>query len=78
MLWCVLQVDTDFLEVIAFRHAHNVAFEKSDLFIIFMLKPISHKIIIDNLEIKAAKVIIITKNLAVRSLTTNTKKKQDN
>ncbi|KAG2261793.1 hypothetical protein Bca52824_068872 [Brassica carinata] len=48
-------VDTDFLEVIAFRHAHNVAFEKSDLFFICMLKPLSYKIIIDNLEIKAAK-----------------------
>ncbi|KAF8108433.1 hypothetical protein N665_0109s0055 [Sinapis alba] len=48
-------VDTDFLEVIAFRHAHNVAFEKSDLFFICMLKPLSDKIIIDNLEIKAAK-----------------------
>lgn len=54
---CVLQVDTDFLEVIAFRHAHNVAFEKSDLFFICMLKPLSDKISIDNLEIKAAKVI---------------------
>ncbi|ESQ39874.1 hypothetical protein EUTSA_v10000934mg [Eutrema salsugineum] len=48
-------VDSEFLEVIAFRHAHNVAFEKSDLFFICMLKPLSDKIIIDNLEIKAAK-----------------------
>uniref|UniRef100_A0A1J3H8B6 Nudix hydrolase n=1 Tax=Noccaea caerulescens TaxID=107243 RepID=A0A1J3H8B6_NOCCA len=48
-------VDTEFLEVIAFRHAHNVAFEKSDLFFICMLKALSDKIIIDNLEIKAAK-----------------------
>ncbi|XP_010484743.1 PREDICTED: nudix hydrolase 8-like [Camelina sativa] len=48
-------VDTEFLEVIAFRHAHNVAFEKSDLFFICMLRPLSDKIIIDSLEIKAAK-----------------------
>ncbi|CAN8267164.1 unnamed protein product [Cochlearia groenlandica] len=48
-------VDTEFLEVIAFRHAHNVAFEKSDLFFICMLKPLSDQIIIDNLEIKDAK-----------------------
>ncbi|KAL1213984.1 Nudix hydrolase 8 [Cardamine amara subsp. amara] len=48
-------VDTEFSEVIAFRHAHNVAFEKSDLFFICMLKPLSNKIIIDELEIKAAK-----------------------
>lgn len=48
-------VDTEFSEVIAFRHAHNVAFEKSDLFFICMLRPLSDKIIIDALEIKAAK-----------------------
>ncbi|KAG7536091.1 NUDIX hydrolase domain [Arabidopsis suecica] len=48
-------VDTEFSEVIAFRHAHNVAFEKSDLFFICMLRPLSDKIIIDGLEIKAAK-----------------------
>ncbi|XP_010494956.1 PREDICTED: nudix hydrolase 8 [Camelina sativa] len=48
-------VDTEFSEVIAFRHAHNVAFEKSDLFFICMLRPLSDKIIIDSLEIKAAK-----------------------
>lgn len=55
-MFVFLQVDTEFLEVIAFRHAHNVAFEKSDLFFICMLKALSDKIIIDNLEIKAAKV----------------------
>ncbi|XP_031504483.1 nudix hydrolase 8-like isoform X2 [Nymphaea colorata] len=48
-------IDTDFLEVIAFRHAHCVAFEKSDLFFICMLKPLSTQITIDELEIQASK-----------------------
>lgn len=48
-------IDTEFVEVIAFRHAHNVAFEKSDLFFICMLRPISSRIKIDELEIQAAK-----------------------
>nr|AFK40129.1 unknown [Lotus japonicus] len=48
-------IETEFIEVIAFRHAHNVAFEKSDLFFICMLRPLSSKIIIDDHEIEAAK-----------------------
>ncbi|KAF3448279.1 hypothetical protein FNV43_RR08992 [Rhamnella rubrinervis] len=48
-------IDTEFVEVIAFRHAHNVAFEKSDLFFICMLRPLSSQIIVDDLEIQAAK-----------------------
>ncbi|KAL5728957.1 nudix (nucleoside diphosphate linked moiety X)-type motif 8 [Ranunculus cassubicifolius] len=48
-------VDTAFLEVIAFRHAHRVAFEKSDLLFLCMLKPLSSDIIIDEKEIQAAK-----------------------
>lgn len=48
-------VDTEFVEVIAFRHAHNVAFQKSDLFFICMLKPLSTEIKVDDLEIKGAK-----------------------
>ncbi|XP_024994100.1 nudix hydrolase 8-like [Cynara cardunculus var. scolymus] len=48
-------IDTEFLEVIAFRHAHNVAFEKSDLFFICMLRPISSQINIDDLEVQASK-----------------------
>lgn len=39
-----------------YRHAHNVAFEKSDLFFICMLRPISTEIKIDDLEVQAAKV----------------------
>lgn len=48
-------IDTEFMEVIAFRHVHNVAFEKSDLFFICMLRPLSFKITVDDLEIEAAK-----------------------
>ncbi|CAJ1928637.1 unnamed protein product [Sphenostylis stenocarpa] len=46
---------TEFMEVIAFRHAHKVAFEKSDLFFICMLRPLSAEIIVDDPEIEAAK-----------------------
>jgi len=38
------------------RHARNVAFEKSDLFFICMLRPLSAEIIVDDPEIEAAKV----------------------
>eukprot|EP00262_Sarcandra_glabra_P021229 TRINITY_DN8846_c0_g1_i1.p1 TRINITY_DN8846_c0_g1~~TRINITY_DN8846_c0_g1_i1.p1 ORF type:complete len:348 (-),score=47.80 TRINITY_DN8846_c0_g1_i1:67-1089(-) len=48
-------IDTTFLEVIAFRHAHLVAFGKSDLFFICMLKPLSFDITIDESEIQEAK-----------------------
>ncbi|KAM0012129.1 putative hydrolase [Helianthus debilis subsp. tardiflorus] len=48
-------IDTEFLVVIAFRLAHNVAFEKSDLFFICMLRPVSSEIKIDDLEVQAAK-----------------------
>ncbi|KAG6501780.1 nudix hydrolase 8-like isoform X1 [Zingiber officinale] len=48
-------IDTEFLEVVAFRHAHHLAFGKSDLFFICMLRPISNEIKIDEQEIKAAK-----------------------
>ncbi|KAF8388890.1 hypothetical protein HHK36_025571 [Tetracentron sinense] len=48
-------IDTAFLEVIAFRHAHLVAFEKSDLLFVCMLKPLSFDITIEEKEIQAAK-----------------------
>lgn len=48
-------VDTSFLEVIAFRHAHRLAFEKSDLLFLCMLEPLSSEIVIDEKEIQAAK-----------------------
>ncbi|KAL3744853.1 hypothetical protein ACJRO7_014027 [Eucalyptus globulus] len=48
-------VDTAFLEMVAFRHVHQVAFEKSDLLFVCMLKPLSSDITIDDREIQAAK-----------------------
>ncbi|CAN6232709.1 unnamed protein product [Urochloa humidicola] len=48
-------IDTEFMELIAFRHAHNVAFQKSDLFFICVLRPLSNDIRIDEAEIQAAK-----------------------
>ncbi|KAL5815131.1 hypothetical protein ACOSQ3_025925 [Xanthoceras sorbifolium] len=48
-------IDSEFVEVVAFRHAHNVAFEKSDLFFVCILKPLSSQIKVDDLEIEAAK-----------------------
>jgi hypothetical protein len=38
------------------RHAHNVAFQKSDLFFVCVLRPLSNDIKIDETEIQAAKV----------------------
>ncbi|TKW40687.1 hypothetical protein SEVIR_1G262100v4 [Setaria viridis] len=48
-------IDTEFVDLIAFRHAHNVAFQKSDLFFICVLRPLSNDIRIDETEIQAAK-----------------------
>ncbi|PAN07396.1 hypothetical protein PAHAL_1G332500 [Panicum hallii] len=48
-------IDTEFMELIAFRHAHNVAFQKSDLFFICLLRPLTNEIKIDETEIQAAK-----------------------
>ncbi|XP_043718377.1 nudix hydrolase 8-like [Telopea speciosissima] len=56
-------IDTQFEEVIAFRHAHNVAFRKSDLFFICMLRPLSTEIKVDDLEIQAAKWMPLTEFL---------------
>ncbi|WCJ42606.1 hypothetical protein M5689_023403 [Euphorbia peplus] len=48
-------VDTKFLKLVAFRHAHQLAFEQSDLQFICMLKPLSYKITVDEKEIEDAK-----------------------
>ncbi|XP_073278630.1 nudix hydrolase 8-like [Primulina huaijiensis] len=50
-------IDTRFLELVAFRHVHKVAFEKSDLLFVCMLKPLSFDIKIDENEIQEAKWI---------------------
>ncbi|GLT32253.1 hypothetical protein SLA2020_069320 [Shorea laevis] len=47
-------IDTIFLEMVAFRHAHLVSFEKSDLLFVCLLKPLSSAIAIDAKEIQAA------------------------
>ncbi|KAG5588951.1 hypothetical protein H5410_039465 [Solanum commersonii] len=49
-------IDTEFVEVmIAFRHVHDVAFQKSDLFFVCLLRPLSKQIMVDDLEIQNAK-----------------------
>ncbi|XP_022882505.1 nudix hydrolase 8-like [Olea europaea var. sylvestris] len=54
-------IDTTFLELVAFRHVHQVAFEKSDLLFVCMLKPLSFIIKIDENEIQDAKWITLDK-----------------
>ncbi|KAF3787072.1 Nudix hydrolase 8 [Nymphaea thermarum] len=48
-------IETEFLEVLAFKHAHGVAFGKADLFFICLLRPLSSEIVVDELEIGDAK-----------------------
>ncbi|XP_073226439.1 nudix hydrolase 2-like isoform X3 [Cicer arietinum] len=47
-------VDSEFLEVLAFRQSHNSFFEKSDLFFLCMLRPLSSDIQMQNSEIEDA------------------------
>ncbi|KAE9599126.1 putative hydrolase [Lupinus albus] len=47
-------VDSEFLEVLAFRQSHISFFEKSDLFFVCMLRPLSSDIQLQKLEIEAA------------------------
>ncbi|KAF9662445.1 hypothetical protein SADUNF_Sadunf18G0054000 [Salix dunnii] len=49
-------VDTSFLKMVAFRHAHLLAFDKSDILFVCMLTPLSYEIAIDEKEIQAAMV----------------------
>lgn len=53
---CLVRIENVLDVFYAFRHAHNVAFEKSDLFFVCMLRPLSTQIIVDDHEIEAAKV----------------------
>ncbi|KAJ1703665.1 hypothetical protein LUZ63_003444 [Rhynchospora breviuscula] len=48
-------VDTEFLEVLAFRQSHMSFFDKSDIFFICMLRPLSFDIKIQESEIEAAR-----------------------
>ncbi|XP_045805705.1 nudix hydrolase 2-like [Trifolium pratense] len=47
-------VDSEFMEVLAFRQSHNSFFEKSDLFFLCMLRPLSSEIQVQRLEIEGA------------------------
>ncbi|XP_028752915.1 nudix hydrolase 10-like [Neltuma alba] len=47
-------IDTEFLEVLAFRQTHEEFFGKSDLFFLCMLRPLSFDIRKQDLEIEAA------------------------
>ncbi|KAL0543513.1 hypothetical protein IC582_018609 [Cucumis melo] len=47
-------VDTEFIEVLAFRQTHQTFFGKSDLFFICMLKPLTFEISKQELEIEDA------------------------
>ncbi|KAG0597403.1 hypothetical protein M758_UG335300 [Ceratodon purpureus] len=48
-------VDARFLEVVGFRQGHQVAFDKSDLFFLCILRPTSTEIVAQESEIAAAK-----------------------
>ncbi|KAG8058529.1 hypothetical protein GUJ93_ZPchr0002g24755 [Zizania palustris] len=48
-------IESCFLDVVAFRHAHKVSFDKSDILFICTLKPLSFDISIDESEIEAAR-----------------------
>ncbi|KAL5199853.1 hypothetical protein ABZP36_021056 [Zizania latifolia] len=47
-------IDTEFVEVLAFRQSHKAFFEKSDLFFVCMLRPLSFDITRQESEIEAA------------------------
>ncbi|XWS12968.1 hypothetical protein CRYUN_Cryun37aG0135300 [Craigia yunnanensis] len=48
-------VDTKFIEVLAFRQSHKSFFEKSDIFFLCLLEPLSFQIQMQESEIEAAK-----------------------
>ncbi|XAR55249.1 NAD(+) diphosphatase [Bertholletia excelsa] len=48
-------IDTEFLEVLAFRQSHQSFFTKSDLFFVCMMRPLSLHIQKEDSEIEAAK-----------------------
>ncbi|CAK8564484.1 unnamed protein product [Lathyrus sativus] len=48
-------VDSEFIEVLAFRQSHASFFDKSDLFFVCLLRPLSSDIKIQEVEIEAGK-----------------------
>ncbi|XP_072970003.1 nudix hydrolase 2-like isoform X1 [Typha angustifolia] len=57
-------IDTEFVEVLGFRQSHMSFFEKSDLFFVCMLRPLSFEIHKQELEIEAAQWMPIEEFLA--------------
>ncbi|KAJ7548953.1 hypothetical protein O6H91_07G034400 [Diphasiastrum complanatum] len=54
-------VDTEFMQILGFRQGHQVAFDKSDLFFVCILKPCSSEIVKQDSEIEAAKWMPLVK-----------------
>ncbi|CAL9014969.1 unnamed protein product [Prunus brigantina] len=50
-----VKIDSEFVEVLAFRQSHKSFFQKSDLFFVCMLRPLSFDIQKQEQEIEAAK-----------------------
>ncbi|PKI66439.1 hypothetical protein CRG98_013241 [Punica granatum] len=48
-------INSEFVEVLAFRQSHQSFFQKSDLFFVCMLRPLSHDIKMQDVEIEAAR-----------------------
>ncbi|KAJ9672404.1 hypothetical protein PVL29_025859 [Vitis rotundifolia] len=48
-------IDTEFLEILGFRQCHKTFFEKSDLFFLCMMRPLSFDVQKQESEIEAAK-----------------------
>ncbi|KAH7435468.1 hypothetical protein KP509_06G066300 [Ceratopteris richardii] len=48
-------VDTEFLQVVGFRHGHFVSFSKSDLYFLCTLRPLSFDVVTQRGEIEAAR-----------------------
>ncbi|KAG0569613.1 hypothetical protein M758_6G099000 [Ceratodon purpureus] len=48
-------IDTEFVQVVGFRQAHKVAFEKSDIFFLCVLRPLTSGITVQDTELTAAK-----------------------
>lgn len=57
-------IDAEFVEILAFRQSHRAFFEKSDLFFVCMLRPLSFEIQIQESEIEAAQWMSIEKYAA--------------
>ncbi|KAL1092320.1 hypothetical protein V6Z11_D07G216600 [Gossypium hirsutum] len=57
-------IDTEFVEILAFRQSHKSFFKKSDLFFVCMLRPLSFDIQKQDTEIEAAQWMSINEYAA--------------